>query len=122
MLYIKFIDKDTAKKDIPNLVWHIDGYFYHNYEEEWFQDNLVKEMIRDVDGSDEEHRSGVWLSDGLKALILMLKEPELVVYASNCGTRCIKWVLKIAEKRDIHIALDYEEDIMCFKDSQFYKE
>ena len=28
-----------------------DTYFKYNFEEEWFEDELVKEMVQDVDGS-----------------------------------------------------------------------
>lgn len=44
---------NRGEKDIEdaNYVFSPDTYFKYNYEEEWFDDALVKEMVQDVDSS-----------------------------------------------------------------------
>lgn len=44
MLYITF----NKTKDV---LIYIDNYFDMNYEDEWFEDELVKQIILDVDKS-----------------------------------------------------------------------
>lgn len=88
------------------------AYFDNVYEDEWLEDDLVKEMIRDVDHSEvltphiiESPVLGAItpreLSGGVKVLILMLKDDSFIYNMSNCGNNCAKWVLKIAEKKDL---------------------
>lgn len=108
-------------KDIEdrNYVFSPDVYFKYNYEEEWFADELVKKMVFDVDGSTVESAHAIHspvlgviaperLSGGVKALIIMYKEPELIVNASACGDNCAKWILEIGKLQDITIRLGYE--------------
>lgn len=126
---------NRGSKDIEdsNYVFSPDTYFKYNYEEEWFEDELVKEMVQDVDGSTvvSEHiiNSPVLgmiaperLSGGVKALIIMYKEPHLIVNASACGDNCAKWILEIGKKQDITIRLGYEMEFnepfdICIKNS-----
>ena len=35
----------------------------------------------------------------------MLNEPDRIFNASTCGDNCAKWLLKIAENKDIYIRL-----------------
>lgn len=88
------------------------AYFDNVYEDEWLEDDLVKEMIRDVDHSEvltphiiESPVLGAItpreLSGGVKVLILMLKDDSFIYNMSNCA----KWVLKIAEKKDLTVFL-----------------
>ena len=44
---------NRGSKDIEdaNYVFSPDTYFKYNYEEEWFEDELVKKMVLDVDSS-----------------------------------------------------------------------
>ena len=107
------------------------AYFDNVYEDEWLEDDLVKEMIRDVDHSEvltphiiESPVLGAItpreLSGGVKVLILMLKDDSFIYNMSNCGNNCAKWVLKIAEKKDLTVFLrhimrfegEYEIQIM----------
>lgn len=48
MLSIIF-NRGTKDIEDENYVFSPDIYFKYNYEEEWFEDELVKEMVRDVD-------------------------------------------------------------------------
>ena len=77
---------NRGSKDIENTnyVFSPDTWFKYNYEEEWFEDELVKEMVRDVDDSTVISAYSIdspvlgiiapeRLSGGVKALIIMYK-------------------------------------------------
>lgn len=94
------------------------SYFDNVYEDEWIEDDFVKEMIKDVDKSTviSAHviESPVFgaitpqgLSGGVKVLILMLKDDSFVYNMSNCGNSCAKWILKIAERKDLTVYLQH---------------
>lgn len=112
---------NRGAKDIEdaNYVFSPDTYFKYNYEDEWFDDELVKKMVQDVDHSTvisahsiESPVLGVIaperLSGGVKALIIMYKEPSLIVNASSCGNNCAKWILEIGKRQDFTVRLGYE--------------
>ena len=95
----------------------VDAVFDNNYEEEWFDDELVKEMILDIDKTEviSPHcfMSPVLgqisprdISGGVKALILSLKT-DMEVWATACGNNCAKWFLKIGELKDLTISLEH---------------
>jgi hypothetical protein len=107
------------------------SYFDNVYEDEWLEDEFVKEMIKDVDNSVvvSPHiiESPIFgtitpkeLSGGVKVLILMLKDDSYVYNMSNCGNNCAKWILKIAQQKDLTVFLqhimrfegDFEIEIM----------
>lgn len=127
------ISRGTTDIDEKKYVFSPDTYFKYNYEEEWMDDELVKAMIQDVDGSTVESAHAIHspvlgviaperLSGGVKALIIMYKEPELIVNASACGDNCAKWILEIGKKEDITIRLGYEMEFqepfdICIKNS-----
>jgi hypothetical protein len=50
MLNIIF-NRGTKDIENENYVFSPDTYFKYNYEDEWFEDELVKEMVLDVDSS-----------------------------------------------------------------------
>lgn len=50
------------------------------------------------------------LSGGVKALILIYKKPELWIDCTACGENCAEWILRIAEKQDTLINLNYFMD------------
>lgn len=113
------ICRGTRDLERPDYVFSPDTYFNYNFEEEWFEDEFVKEMVLDVDLSKVEAPHLISspvlgliaperLSGGVKALIVMYKEPKLIVNASACGNNCAKWILKIGKKQDITIRLGYE--------------
>ena len=112
---------NRGSKDIEsvNYVFSPDTYFKYNYEEEWFEDEFVKKMVQDVDGSTVMSAHSIdspvlgisapeRLSGGVKALIIMYKEPDLILNASACGNNCAKWILEIGKKQDITVRLGYE--------------
>lgn len=107
--------------DMENSIYNTAVYFKNSYEPEWFDSDLAKQMVRDVDKSEvlsgECIQSPILgqipperLSGGVKTLLLILNEPEKVFNASTCGDNCAKWILKIAEIRDITINLRHLMD------------
>jgi hypothetical protein len=100
------------------------AYFDNVYEDEWIEDEFVKKMIEDVDHSvvvsshiiDSPILGTITpkeLSGGVKVLILMLKDDSFIYNMSNCGDNCAKWILKIAEKKDLVV---YLQHIMHFEE------
>ena len=107
--------------DMPDVIYNTAVYFKNVYEEEWITDPLAKQMILDVDKSEVLYGGvidspvmgkipPVSLSGGVKTLILIANEPEKIFNASTCGDNCAKWILKMAEKRDITINLRHLMD------------
>lgn len=102
--------------DMPNVIYNTAIYFKNTYENAWITDSLSREIIQDVDHSTVLD-SGVidspvlgkippvQLFGGVKTLILIANEPDKVFNASTCGDNCAKWLLKIAENRDVTINL-----------------
>lgn len=102
--------------DMPNVIYNTAVYFKNTYEDAWITEPLSREMIQDVDHSTVLD-SGVidspvlgkippvQLSGGVKTLILVANEPDKVFNASTCGDNCAKWLLKIAEEKDVTINL-----------------
>lgn len=92
-------------------------YFLNQYDDEWITTDLVKEMIRDVDRSEVISSHVIdspvlgpitprELSGGVKTLILMaFDESGRFFNASACGDNCAKWILQIAETKDLTITL-----------------
>lgn len=110
MLTIRFgMSEDT--------VTAVASVFDTNYEEEWFNDNLVQQMIFDVDKSRvlspyciESPVLGQIsprdLSGGVKALILSLMT-DMEIWATACGDNCAKWFLEIGNRKDAIISLEH---------------
>ncbi len=106
---------------------YIDSYFKNNYEDDWLDDPLVKEMVLDIDHSvlESPHKvvtpvlgdiSPLDLSTGVKALILMYKEPTNEFWATACGDNCAKWIRKFGDEFNITISLEH---FMNFGDNSF---
>ncbi len=113
--------------EADNYIFNPDVYFNNTYEDEWIVDKLSVDMIKDVDGSDvigprlidSPYLGSIpveRLSGGVKTLILMNNDDSHVFNASACGDNCAKWILKIAENKDITIRLGY---LMDFGDTSF---
>ena len=114
--------------DVKNSIYNTSVYFKNNYEPEWLESELARQMIRDVDSSDvlsgECIMSPVFgqipperLSGGVKTLLLILNEPDRIFNASTCGDNCAKWLLKIGGQQDVTINLRH---MMSFgRDTKF---
>lgn len=106
---------------MPDAIYNTAVYFKNVYEEEWITTPLTKEMIKDIDNSNVLD-SGVidspvlgkippvGLSGGVKTLILIANEPGKIFNISTCGNNCAKWILKLAEDRDITVNLRHLMD------------
>lgn len=121
MLSIFFGKMDEA-------VYYPPVYFDNTYEDEWITEKLSVEMIKDVDKSVVVSErlidspvlgpiSTKELSGGVKTLILMAFDNSGRIFnASACGDNCARWILKIAEQKDLTINLRH---IMDFRDEEF---
>ena len=113
---------------MEEAVYYPPVYFDNRYEDEWIIDKRSIEIIRDVDKSDvvSAHLiespvlgpiSPKELSGGVKTILLMLFDDTGRIFnASACGDNCAKWILKIAESKDLTINLRH---IMEFGDDEF---
>ena len=110
MLYITF-------KMTEDVLYAVDAYFDTNYEEEWFDDPLVRQMVLDVDKSEVLNggciKSPIYgympttkLSGGVKALILMLKT-DILIWATACGDNCSKWIVEISKRKDLTVCIEH---------------
>lgn len=111
MLFIKF---GADEREIHN----IDSYFDNSYEDEWFEDETVKEIVRDIDKTEivSPHVAispvlgsipVTSISGGSKALILMLKRPDILHPGDSCGNNCAEWICRIASMHDFTMSLTY---------------
>lgn len=107
--------------DESNCVYNTNVYFKNTYELEWFETELAKQIVREVDDSEvlssECIQSPVLgqipperLSGGVKTLLLILNEPEKIFNASTCGDNCAKWILEIGKREDVTINLRHMMD------------
>lgn len=112
MLKVFFGDRDSSIQDSI-----IDVYFDNNYDSEWFEDDIVKRMVYDIDKTEVKSKNclespvlgqipPMYLSGGVKALILMYKT-DLVVDATSCGENCVDWIIRLGDMRDVDVDLNY---------------
>ena len=112
---------------IQDVIYNTSLYFKNIYDPEWLEDPKVQQMIRDIDHSEVLGSGAISspvlgiipptsLSGGVKALILIDKEPGKLFNASNCGDNCAGWLLKLGEEKDITINLRH---FMDFGDGTF---
>lgn len=113
--------------DMPEAVYNTAVYFKNVYEEDWITQPLSRAMIADVDKSEVLDSAVIdspvmgkipplSLSGGVKTLILMANIPDRIFNASTCGDNCAKWILKIAESRELTINLRH---LMNFGEDKF---
>ena len=113
--------------EMPEAIYNPAVYFKNTYDDDWIMDEFSKDMIKDVDKSivigpriiDSPVLGGITpkeLSGGVKTLILIYKMPDKIFNASTCGDNCSKWLLKIAEQKNITINLRH---LMDFGDGEF---
>ena len=103
-------------------------YFDVAFRPEWFEDDLVKKMIKDVDKSDVVSERLIQspvlgpisvkeISGGVKTLILMAFDDSGRIFnASACGNNCAKWILEIGKQKELIVNLRH---IMDFGDNEF---
>lgn len=107
--------------DMPEAIYNPRVYFKNVYEEKWILEPLSREMIADIDHSTVLGNGvidspvlgkipPVSLSGGVQTLILIEHVPDRIFNASACGDNCAKWLLKIAENKDVTINLRHLMD------------
>ena len=102
-------------KETENTIPSVSSYFDNVYEMDWFDDEVVKSIVRDIDksellgacvispvlGSISVER----LSGGAKGLILMYKlddfESDLISYGNNCED----WIIELSRNKDITVCM-----------------
>lgn len=114
--------------NMEDAIYHPPVYFDNRYEDEWITSELTKAMVKDVDASTVINANLIdspvlgpisvkQLSGGVKTLILLaFDESGKIFNASACGDNCAKWILKIAEQKDLTINLRH---IMEFGEDEF---
>ena len=113
--------------DNEDFINDVDTYFYNTYNKKWLTDEFSIQMIKDVDKSEVISENLIvspvlgnispdFLSSGVKTLILINNVKNKIFNASNCGDNCAKWILKIAESKNITINLNH---IMHFGKKDF---
>lgn len=105
--------------DCDKEIYNPPVYFINQYEDAWLETDLAKKMIMDVDKSEVigPHliQSPVLgpispreLSGGVKTLLLLaFDESGKIFNATACGDNCAKWILKIAQDKDVTISLHH---------------
>jgi len=106
----------TYKGD--NYINNPDLYFDNTYEDEWLNDPVSKQMVKDIDRSELVSPNLVIspvlgsipvsrLSGGVKTLIQINNDKDHVYNASACGDNCVPWLLKISEEKDVFVRLGH---------------
>ena len=105
--------------DCENEIYNPPLYFINQYEDSWLETELAKRMIKDVDKSEVvgPHliQSPVLgpispreLSGGVKTLLLLAFDNSGKIFnATACGDNCAKWILEIAQNKDLTISLHH---------------
>ena len=113
--------------EMKEAIYNTSVYFKNTFRNEWLENPLVIDMIKDVDNSEVLGNGAIkspvlgviapnTLSGGVKTLVLIYKQPEKVFNASNCGDNCAKWLLKLGDMMDITINLRH---LMNFGDGEY---
>ena len=102
-------------KRLQNTIISPSVYFDNVYSNDWFSDDKVKQIVRDIDKSELNGLCVLSpflgsipvesLSGGAKGLILMLKEDNFVSDLVSYGNNCEDWILKIANEKDITVCM-----------------
>lgn len=101
-----------------DCIVNIDGYFNRNKRRDWFNNPIVKRIIKNIDNTiavkDEYLESPVFggmspvgLSRGCKAVIMMETLDGKNIYATRCGDNCVPDILEIASRKDVIITLHH---------------
>lgn len=113
--------------EMEEAIYYPPRYFDNCYKPEWITTPFSVEMIKDIAGArviDANTIEDRWgdtvtpldLSGGIKAILLMAYvDDNKIMNATVCGDNCAKWILKIAQEKDLTINLRY---IMNFERSK----
>ena len=99
-----------------NAILNVDTFFNNTYEDAWFEDPFVRQVVREVDGSEVRDRQLIVspvlgqipperLSGGAKALILLRETEDFYTDLIVCGGNCENLLLDIGEEKDVRCSL-----------------
>jgi len=99
-------------------IYNTDVYYQNQYDKSWITDDFARRIIADIDDSEvigeDAIRNDVFgtfssteLSTGVKTLLLIHNQPKRIFNISNCGDNCAKYLLEMAEERDITVCLHH---------------
>lgn len=100
--------------ELEDAIYNTSMYFDNTYEDSWLLSDFAKQIIKDIDKSDVIGANCInspvlgqipptKLSGGTKTLLLIYNDDAEIFNASTCGDNCIKWIMRIAEEKDIII-------------------
>lgn len=106
-------------------IYNTEIYYENQYDKNWVMDEFARRVIRDIDASEvvapdviQNDIFGTFgstdLSAGVKTLLLIRNLPNKIFNISNCGDNCAKYLLELAQDRDITVTLHHA---MNFGDS-----
>lgn len=96
----------------------INDIFEDNYEDEWFDDTFVKDLVMEIDSSEVVSANLIIspilgpinyerLSGGVKVLIMLYKMPEMEQWASSCGDNCFPAMARIGNIQDVQVKFSH---------------
>ena len=103
---------------IPGEIYNTKICYANQYDKNWVMEEFAQRVIRDIDASEviapdliQNDIFGSFpsteLSTGVKTLLLIRNRPRMIFNASNCGDNCAKYLLELAQDRDIKITLHH---------------
>ena len=117
-----------------------DGYFKYSYDEKWFDDDIVKQMVKDIDNSDVLDEACIRspylglipptdLSGSVKTLIMIYKGSEHPFDLICCGENCEKWLAWLGSNVDRDVTVSgfdlifrgYDLNFRCENDGSLIK-
>ena len=107
--------------NLPDEIYNTEIFYENQYDGNWVMDDFAREVIRDIDDSEvvspDVIKNDIFgsfasteLSAGVKTLLLIRNMPNKVFNISNCGDNCAKYLLRLAEDRDIKVTLHHAMD------------
>ena len=107
--------------NLPDEIYNTEMYYENQYDKNWVMDEFARKIIKDIDSSEviapDLIKNDVFgsfpsteLSAGVKTLLLIKNLPNKVFNISNCGDNCSKYLLHLAENRDIKVTLHHAMD------------
>jgi phosphatidate phosphatase APP1 len=102
-------------------IYNTEVYYANQYDKMWVTDPFAKKVIADIDDSTviapdviQNDIFGAFnsteLSAGVKTLLLIHNQPNRIFNISNCGDNCAKYLLELAENKDIKVCLHHVMD------------
>lgn len=113
--------------NMENVIFNTSVYFDNTYLDSWLEDDFTKKVIKDIDKGEILGVNCIntkilgaipptKIAGGTKTVLLMNFDDSKIFNASTCGDNCAKWILRIAQKKDLTINLRH---IMNFGKEKF---